>query len=109
MMQMVPVTLDNGAVVLGIEVKLPKTTLVVLASSSGYIMCGALDVGLLNERLKDRGIIAGRAVGVRTITELLEAPLESVTHMAETLGITTGMKGADALKLMVQAEKASPS
>ena len=46
-------------------------------------MCGALDVGLLNEKLKDRKIIAGRAVGVRTIEQLLNAPLESVTWEAE--------------------------
>lgn len=100
MMQMVPVTLDNGVTVLGVEVKLPKTTLVVLSTDKGYIMCGALDVGLLNERLKDRGIIAGRAVGVRTLDELLNAPLESVTHAAEALGITVGMTGSEALKLM---------
>ncbi|QAY65073.1 YunC family protein [Paenibacillus protaetiae] len=101
MMRMVPVALDNGAVVVGTEVKLPKTTLVVLSTDKGYIMCGALDVGLLNERLKDRGIIAGRAVGVRTLEELLEAPLESVTYRAESLGITVGMKGSEALKRML--------
>ena len=64
-------------------------------------MCGALDVALLNERLGDRGIVAGRAVGVRTLEELMDAPLESVTVAAEALGITTGMKGADAVRLMV--------
>ena len=37
----------------------------------GYIMCGALDVGLLNAKLKERKIVAGRAVGVRTIEQLL--------------------------------------
>ena len=49
-------------------------------------MCGALDVGLLNDKLADRQIIAGRAVGVRTIEQLLEAPLESVTLEAEKEG-----------------------
>ena len=38
-------------------------------------MCGALDVGLLNEKLKDRKIIAGRAVGVRTIDQLAKCPV----------------------------------
>ncbi|MNI74239.1 hypothetical protein D3C73_1303120 [compost metagenome] len=64
-------------------------------------MCGALDVGLLNERLADRGIIAGRAVGVRTLEQLLAAPLESVTVQAERLGIVPGMSGADALLKML--------
>ncbi|NOU92247.1 DUF1805 domain-containing protein [Paenibacillus sp. LMG 31456] len=63
-------------------------------------MCGALDVGLLNERLKDRHIIAARATGVRTIEELLDAPLEMVTYEAEQLGIVPGMKGRDAVLKM---------
>ena len=48
-------------------------------------------------KLGDRGIIAGRAVGVRTIEQLLEAPLESVTIEAEALGITAGTIGKEAL------------
>lgn len=63
-------------------------------------MCGALDVGLLNSVLADRKIIAGRAVGVKTIEQLLAAPLESVTLEAETLGIKAGMKGTEALLKM---------
>lgn len=101
MMRMVPFKLDNGETVLGVEVKLPLTTLLSISTDKGYIMCGALDVSLLNERLGHRGIIAGRAVGVRTLEELLEAPLESVTRKAEEMGIVAGMKGSEALRLMV--------
>ena len=100
-MRMVPIALDGGVHVLGVEVKLPKTTLLAVATDTGYIMCGALDVALLNDKLRDRGIIAGRAVGVRTLEELMEAPLESITPGAEALGITPGMKGADAIRLML--------
>ena len=50
-------------------------------------MCGALDVALLNDRLRERGVIAGRAVGVRTLEELLAAPLESVTDAARAIGV----------------------
>lgn len=83
-----------------VTVKLPKTTLLTVSNDTGYIMCGALDVGLLNSVLADRKIIAGRAVGVKTIDQLIEAPLESVTLEAEQLGITAGMKGSDALLRM---------
>ena len=65
-------------------------------------MCGALDVGLLNEKLADRKIIAGRAVGVRTIDDLLKAPLESVTYEARAYGIEEGMIGEEALLKMIQ-------
>ncbi|RKN85670.1 YunC family protein [Paenibacillus ginsengarvi] len=99
MMEVKPIVLE-GRTVIGITVELPKTSLIALATDKGYIMCGALDVALLNERLKERGIIAGRATGVRSIADLLEAPLESVTFEAEKLGIVPGMKGRDALLLM---------
>lgn len=99
-MELLPLEI-NGHTFLGISVKLPKTNLLVVTSEKGYIMCGALDVGLLNERLKDRKIIAGRAVGVKTIDELLNAPLESVTFEAESLGIQKGMIGKQALLKMI--------
>ncbi|MCG7405821.1 DUF1805 domain-containing protein [Paenibacillus sp. ACRRX] len=100
MIQIVPIQIE-GYTVVGVEVQLPKTTLLSISTDRGYIMCGALDVTLLNERLKDRQIIAGRAVGVRTLEQLLEAPLESVTLEAEQLGIHAGMPGKEALLRMI--------
>jgi len=100
MMRMVPIDI-GGHILIGMEMKLPKTNLVAISTGKGYIMCGALDVALLNERLKDRGIVAGRAVGVKTLEELLEAPLESVTTEAEKLGVAVGMRGSDALMKML--------
>ncbi len=65
-MSLEPVTIE-GQVFLAISVVLPKTNLLVVTNDHGYIMCGALDVALLNEKLADRKVIAGRAVGVKTI------------------------------------------
>jgi uncharacterized protein YunC (DUF1805 family) len=84
-----------------ITVALPKTMLLVVTSDHGYIMCGALDVAFLNDKLKHRGIIAGRATGVKTIEQLLHAPLESVTYEAQARGIYPGMVGKDALLKML--------
>ncbi|MCA1061162.1 DUF1805 domain-containing protein [Rossellomorea aquimaris] len=100
MMHVSPITI-GGHTFTAISVELPKTNLLVVTSEKGYIMCGALDVALLNEKLKDRGIIAGRAVGVKTIDQLLDAPLESITYEAANLGIHTGMAGRDALLKMI--------
>ncbi|GKS09465.1 hypothetical protein YDYSY3_04650 [Paenibacillus chitinolyticus] len=44
MMKVEPIELD-GNTAIAIEVKLPKTTLLVVTTDKGYIMCGALDVG----------------------------------------------------------------
>ncbi|MBD7906729.1 YunC family protein [Sporosarcina gallistercoris] len=84
-----------------VSVSLPKTTLLTVSNENGYIMCGALDVGLLNRLLSDRRIVAGRATGVKTIEELLAAPLESVTLEAEEWGIMAGMTGEQALAKMI--------
>ncbi|MDU0205288.1 YunC family protein [Paenibacillus sp. MAH-36] len=100
MMRVEPILLE-GHTAIAIEVKLPKTTLLVVTTDKGYIMCGALDVALLNERLSERNIVAARATGVRTIEELLEAPLESVTYTAEDLGIFAGMTGREAILRMM--------
>lgn len=101
MVKLKPLHIDD-ALVLGIEVALPKTNLLILTTETGYIMCGALDVELLNERLRDREIVAARAVGVKTLDDLLEAPLESVTHTAAEFGIRPGMTGRTALQRMMK-------
>lgn len=94
-----PVQLD-GIAATAVTVLLPKTTLIAVTTPGGYIMCGALDVDLLNTRLAERGIVAGRALGVRSVDDLLEAPLADVTDAARALGVEPGMKGRDALRLM---------
>ncbi|MGG1660538.1 YunC family protein [Brevibacillus sp. NRS-1366] len=100
MVEVLPVHFPEGTAI-AVTVRLPKTTLLAVTTDHGYIMCGALDVGLLNDRLASREILAGRAVGVKTIEELLNAPLESVTTTAEKRGITAGMTGRDAVIKML--------
>jgi len=100
MVRMVPVQCGDFTAV-GIEVSLPKTNLVTISTTNGYIMCGALDVQLLNDKLSERRIIAARAVGVSSIEQLLAAPLESVTIEAASIGIVPGMKGSEALQKMI--------
>lgn len=108
MINVVPITIDDR-IALGISVSLPKTNLVMVTTELGYIMCGALDVGLLNEKLAQRGIVAARAVGVKTLDELLAAPMESVTVKAADYGITPGTIGRDAIRILLNAQADSTS
>ncbi|MDI3269767.1 MAG: DUF1805 domain-containing protein [Bacillota bacterium] len=101
MVQIVPLDLGDFMAV-GVVVELPRTRLLAISAGDGYIMCGALDVHLLNTRLSDRGVVAARAVGVRTLPDLLEAPLESVTFAAQALGIHPGLSGRNALYRMAR-------
>lgn len=99
MVSMTPIQVD-GVQATAVTVQLPKTSLIAITTAVGYIMCGALDVELLNTRLADREIVAGRAVGVRSVADLLEASLTDITDAARALGIVPGMKGRDAIRLM---------
>lgn len=101
MFQVYPVPIGPYTCI-AIDVQLPQTRLLAVRCDTGYIMCGALDIALLNEKLAARKIIAGRAVGVKTIDDLLAAPLESVTTEADALGIRPGLSGRQALLIMCQ-------
>ncbi|HEY4602192.1 MAG TPA: DUF1805 domain-containing protein [Cerasibacillus sp.] len=87
----------EGIIFTAIRVELPKTNLLIIANEIGYIMCAALDVNVLNERLKERKVIAGRASGVRTIDDLLHAPLEMITDASKEYDWRVGMTGKEAL------------
>ncbi|WP_026962422.1 YunC family protein [Alicyclobacillus herbarius] len=93
----------DGCTFLQIEVKLPKTNLLIIQCEQGYVMCGALDIQLLREKLTPRHIVAARATGVRTLDELLYADVESCTQAAEELGIQPGMPIREALVRMYQS------
>lgn len=97
-----PIALPEGTAI-GVEVELHRTHLAILAAPGGYLMCGALDVHLLDEKLGSRAIVAGRALGVKTVDDLLEAPLESVTAAARRMGVAPGMKGEDAIRIFLRA------
>jgi len=90
-----PVRLERGWA-MGIEIELSRTHLAILSTPQGYLMCGALDVKLLDERLAAREIVAGRALVVKSVADLLEAPLDSVTKAARAVGLRDGMSGRDA-------------
>lgn len=102
MMQVRPIKVGDIWCV-AVDVQLPKTRLLAISTEHGYVMCGALDVELLRTKLSDRGILAARAVGVRTIEDLLQGTVESCTQHAEELGIHKGMPIQEALRRMHEA------
>lgn len=89
----------------GIDVQLPQTRLLAIRTEKGYVMCGALDVNLLRTRLASREILAARAVGVRTLQELLDGTVDACTQKAEELGIHPGMPIREALLRMRRHER----
>ena len=80
-------------------IELPKTTLLIVANDIGYFSCRALDIPVFDAvpSLREREVVCGCASGVKTINELINAPLVKVTLGAKKLGIFEGMIVKEAL------------
>ncbi|MGQ9494183.1 MAG: YunC family protein [Anaerolineae bacterium] len=78
---------------LGVRIGSPeKAGIIALIGEKGIIVCRNFDTAALEQR----GVAAARVQGIKSIEEVLAAPIESCTAQARELGVTEGMKGADA-------------
>ncbi len=85
-----------------ITVNLPKTTFVLVGNDIGFIMCGALDVGIYDTpKLIERQVVCAKVVGVKTIEDLLNGAIKESTLQAQKMGIVEGTSVKDALLLLV--------
>ena len=88
----------DGKVALGLRVDLPDSPpLVAVIGEKGFVMCGFLNVDAA-ERL---GVVAAMVSGVNTADDVLEAEVKAVTSKAGNKGIKLGMKGHEAIKLLL--------
>lgn len=74
--------------ILGIKIDLPGAPLVVLRGEKGFVMCGYLNMNVVNKL----GVIAVKASGVKSIEDILEKNAEEVSNKALEVGIKCGMK-----------------
>ncbi len=77
-----------------VEIELEGTTLLLLEGYGAFFMCGALDVDIY----KEREVICGKAVKVKTLDELFHATLFDTTVYAKKLGIVPGLKVYEAFE-----------
>ena len=77
-----------------LEIELEGTTLLLLEGYGAFFMCGALDV----EIYKDREVLCGKAVKVKTLEELFNATIFDSTLYAKSLGIVPGLKVYEAFE-----------
>ena len=83
---------------LGLKVDLPDSPpLLLILGRTGFVMCGFLNM----EAAEKVNVTAAMVSGVKTFGDVLEAEIEAVTSKAEMTGIKVGMKGKDAVKLLV--------
>jgi uncharacterized protein YunC (DUF1805 family) len=87
----------NGKTGIGVEIELPKASLVLVHGDSGFVMCGYLDIQAADKK----GDAAALVRGVCTVNDLLEADIAAVTKAAAKKGVKIGMTGRDALSRLL--------
>lgn len=88
----------NGKTATGLKVDLPDSPpLVMIIGQTGFIMCGFLNM----EAAEKLNVTAATVSRVKNFDDVLEAEVKAVTSKAERKGIKVGMKGRDAVKLLL--------
>ena len=89
----------DGRRALGIRVELPGSPpLLIIVAERGFVMCGFLNV----EAAERLGVAAAMVSGVKTFEDVLEAEVRAATSRARALGVREGMRGREALALMMR-------
>ncbi len=85
-------------IVTGLSVDLPDSPpLVMIIGKTGFVMCGFLNI----EAAEKLNVAAAMVSGVKSFEDVLKAVVKAATTKAKMKGIIAGMKGEDALKLLV--------
>ena len=95
---MANVTID-GTTYEAVHIPTEKTNILLVKAAGGFLGCGYFDVNVAN-RVGDAVAIV---TGVKTIDEVLAAPVVRLSDRAREAGVTEGMIGRDALKLLNKA------
>jgi len=97
MIHTAPLRIDDKTAT-GLRVDLPDSPpLVMIIGRTGFVMCGFLNI----EAAEKLNVTAAMVKGVRNFDDVLETEVKAVTSKAEKKGIKVGMKGKDAVKLLL--------
>jgi uncharacterized protein YunC (DUF1805 family) len=81
----------------GLKVDLPDSPpLLAIIGKTGFVMCGFLNI----DAAEKLNVTAAVVSGVRTFEDVLKAEIKAATSRAKMKGITVGMKGEEAVKLL---------
>ena len=97
MINVTPLKIDDKAAI-GLRVDLPDSPpLLLIVGRTGFLMCGFLNM----DAAEKVNATAAMVSGVKTFDDILEAEVKAVTSKAQMKGIKVGMKGKDAVKLLL--------
>ena len=77
-----------------VEICLHNTTLLLIEGYKSFFMCGALDTTVY----KQREVVCGKVLGVKTIDELYNAKIVDLSEYAKQQGLKIGMTVCEAFK-----------
>jgi uncharacterized protein YunC (DUF1805 family) len=88
----------DDKVAVGLKADLPDSPpLLLIIGQKGFIMCGFLNIDVAEKLNATAAMISG----VKTFDDMLEADVRAITSRAQMKGIKVGMKGKDAVKLLI--------
>ncbi len=97
MIEINPLKIDSKTAV-GLKVDLPNAPpLLLVMGEKGFVMCGFLNM----DAAEKLNVTAAMVSGVKSFEDVLEAGVKAVTSEARKMGIEPGMKGTDAIKLLL--------
>ena len=97
MINVTPLKIDDKVAV-GLKVDLPDSPpLLLIVGRTGFVMCGFLNIDVAEKV----NVTAAMVSGVKTFDDVLAAEIKAVTSKAQMEGVKVGMKGKDAVKLLV--------
>lgn len=87
----------NGIIFTGIHLELPGENVFIIMNEIGYIMSTTFEIYVTYQKTSHHTMVAGFTKEVKTVDDLLYAPLEKITDAAKRRGWFVGMRGKDAL------------
>ena len=97
MIDVTPLKIDDK-VALGLKVELPDSPpILILIGQTGFVMCGFLNM----DAAEKLNVTAAMVSGVKNFDDVFRAEIKAATSKAQIKGIEVGMKGKEAVKLLL--------
>ena len=97
MIDVTPLKIDDK-VAMGLKVELPDSPpILIIIGQTGFVMCGFLNM----DTAEKLNVTAAMVSGVRNFDDVLGAEIKAVTSKAKIKGIRIGMKGKEAVNLLL--------
>ncbi len=97
MIEVSPLRIDEKTA-MGLRVELPDSPpLLMIIGKTGFVGCGFINI----DAAEKLNVAAATVTGVRSFEDVLNAEVKTVTSKAKTKGFRVGMKGKEAVKLLL--------